>query len=448
MQLLVPLVNQGELVGVLSLGRRRGDTDYSHDDLRLLSSLAAQAAPALRVAQLVREQRAEVEARAQIDQELQVARAVQQFFLPREPPRFSGWELSAHYSPARAVGGDFYDFILLSNGRLGIVIGDVADKGVPAALVMSATRSILRATAQQLTDPAEVLSRVNEHLVPETPTHMFVTCMYAVLDVSRGSLHYANAGHDPPFLRSASGEVTPLIARGLPLGVMAGVTYQSHITEVRPGDHILLYSDGLLEAHDQRRQMFGFDRLQQRLTQHAGGSGELIAYLLGELDQFVGPGWEQEDDVTLVALKRAGALLLEFTLPRKLGEERAAVERIVQASAGLGIEPDCIERLKSATSEAITNAIEHSDANRPDASISVRAYAITDKLKIAITSPGGPAAEGTDFQVPDLAAKVEGRENPRGWGMFLMRHLADDVNVITDTSSYTVELSFITRPAC
>ncbi|HEY1297616.1 MAG TPA: SpoIIE family protein phosphatase [Chloroflexota bacterium] len=446
MQLVVPLVNQGELVGVLSLGPRRGDLDYSRDDLRLLSSLAAQAAPALRVAQLVREQRAEVEARAQIDQELQVARAIQQFFLPHELPQISGWELSAHYSPARAVGGDFYDFILLPDNRLGIIIGDVADKGVPAALVMAATRSVLRATVQQLADPAEVLSRVNEHLVPDTPTHIFVTCLYAVLDISSGSLQYANAGHDPPFVRTASGKVAPLMARGLPLGVMPGSTYLSHTTLLDPEDHLLLYSDGLLEAHDQRRQMFGFDRLQQRLMQHGGGSAELIADLLSELDEFVGPGWEQEDDVTLVALKRTGARLIsEFTVQRELGQERFAVERIVQASAGLAMEPACVERLRSATSEAIINAIEHSDADAPEPTVRVRVYTASDRLRIAISSPGGPH---TEFTTPDLAAKVEGREDPRGWGIFLMRHLADEVNVIADGSNYTVELSFVTRLAC
>jgi anti-sigma regulatory factor (Ser/Thr protein kinase) len=335
---------------------------------------------------------------------------------------------------------------LLPDNRLGIIIGDVADKGVPAALVMAATRSVLRATVQQLADPAEVLSRVNEHLVPDTPTHIFVTCLYAVLDISSGSLQYANAGHDPPFVRTASGKVAPLMARGLPLGVMPGSTYLSHTTLLDPEDHLLLYSDGLLEAHDQRRQMFGFDRLQQRLMQHGGGSAELIADLLSELDEFVGPGWEQEDDVTLVALKRTGARLIsEFTVQRELGQERFAVERIVQASAGLAMEPACVERLRSATSEAIINAIEHSDADAPEPTVRVRVYTASDRLRIAISSPGGPH---TEFTTPDLAAKVEGREDPRGWGIFLMRHLADEVNVIADGSNYTVELSFVTRLAC
>src|SRR5438874_9888594 len=149
-KLVVPLVSQGELIGLLNLGPRLSDQDYSSDDRKLLENLAAQAAPAVRVAQLVREQEAEARTRERLQQELQVARLIQQHFLPRDVPHLPGWEVAAHYAPARAVGGDFYDFIELPTGQLGLVIGDVTDKGVPAALVMSATRTLLRASAQRL----------------------------------------------------------------------------------------------------------------------------------------------------------------------------------------------------------------------------------------------------------------------------------------------------------
>src|SRR6059036_2385962 len=145
-KLVVPLISQGELIGLLNLGPRLSDQDYSSDDRRLLENLAAQAAPAVRVAQLVREQEAEARTRERLQQELQVARLIQQHFLPRDVPHQPGWEVAAHYEPARAVGGDFYDFIDLPSGQLGVVIGDVTDKGVPAALVMSATRTLLRAS--------------------------------------------------------------------------------------------------------------------------------------------------------------------------------------------------------------------------------------------------------------------------------------------------------------
>src|SRR5919199_1152863 len=149
-KLAVPLVSQGELIGLLNLGQRLSEQDYSADDRALLHNLATQAAPALRVAQLVQEQQAEVRARERIEQELRVARLIQQTLLPKQVPTLPGWELAARYQPARAVGGDFYDFLELPDGRLVLIIGDVTDKGVPAALVMATTRSILRAAATRL----------------------------------------------------------------------------------------------------------------------------------------------------------------------------------------------------------------------------------------------------------------------------------------------------------
>ena len=220
-KLAVPLVSQGELIGVLNLGPRMSEQDYSSDDRRLLDNLAAQAAPALRVAQLVREQEAEAATRQRFEQELEVARLIQQNFLPKELPDLPGWQIAAFYRPAREVGGDFYDVIPLPDGRVGFVVGDVTDKGVPAALVMSATRSVLRASAQRLIEPGEVLERVNEHLCPDMPEKMFVTCLYGVLDPESGHLRFANAGHDVPYVRTAGG-IEELRARGMPLGADAG----------------------------------------------------------------------------------------------------------------------------------------------------------------------------------------------------------------------------------
>src|SRR4051795_1205456 len=215
-KLAVPLISQGELIGVLNLGPRLSEQDYSSDDRRLLDSLAAPAAPALRVGQLVREQEAEAATRQRFEQELEVARLIQQNFLPKELPDLPGWRVSAYYRPAREVGGDFYDVIPLPDGRVGFVVGDVTDKGVPAALVMSATRSVLRASAQRIIEPGAVLERVNEHLVPDMPEKMFVTCLYGVLELDTGRLVFANAGHNLPVVAS-DGTVTELYARGMPL---------------------------------------------------------------------------------------------------------------------------------------------------------------------------------------------------------------------------------------
>ena len=254
--MVVPLVTQGELIGLLNLGPRLSDQEYSPDDRRLLESLASQAAPAVKVGQLVREQETEIRARERLEQELHVAQLIQQNFLPKHLPDLAGWQVAAYYRPARAVGGDFYDFIDLPDGLIGLVIGDVTDKGIPAAMVMAATRSVLRAAAQRLLAPGEVLERVNDHLCPDIPPNMFVTCFYGVLDPASGRLRYANAGHNLPFV-STAGEASSCARPGMPLGLMPGMRYEECEAVLEPGASVLLYSDGLVEAHGPHREMFG-----------------------------------------------------------------------------------------------------------------------------------------------------------------------------------------------
>ena len=220
-RLAVPLLSQGELIGLLTLGPRRSEQEYSSDDRTLLGNLASQAAPALRVAQLVRQQQREARERERIAQELRVARLIQQTLLPRSVPAITGWGITPYYEPAREVGGDFYDFIELGDGKLGLVIADVTDKGVPAALVMAMARSILRAAAGRLDSPGAVLTRVNEVLYPDMPPNMFVTCLYAIIDTRSGHVQFANAGHDLPYWHCA-GSVRELYAR-VPLGLMPGM---------------------------------------------------------------------------------------------------------------------------------------------------------------------------------------------------------------------------------
>ena len=303
--LVVPLVTQGELIGTLNLGPRLSEQDYSSDDRRLLATLAAQAAPAIRVAQLVREQAAEAAERERYEQEMKVAQLIQQQFLPRELPDLPEWQVAAYYGPARVVGGDFYDFIDLGEGRIGVVVGDVTDKGVPAALVMARTHSILRAEAPRLIAPAAVLARANELLVPEMPARMFVTCLYGVLEPATGRFVFANAGHNLPYVRTGDG-VIELRATGLPLGLLPGIEYEETEGTVGPGDAVLLYSDGLVEAHGPHREMYGFPRLREAMATDDAGS-QLLDRLLDELHAFTGPAWEQEDDITLVTLRRSRA---------------------------------------------------------------------------------------------------------------------------------------------
>src|SRR5215211_6027030 len=252
---------------------------------------------------LVEQERIE---RARIEQELQVARRIQQASLPKEVPELEGWEISPYYQPAREVGGDFYDFFELDDGRLGIVVGDATGKGVPAALVMASARSMLRAVAQASDSPGDVLGRVNDPLATDIPPNMFVTCFYATLEPKSGRLHYANAGHDLPYLWHG-GEAEELRARGMPLGLMPAMSYEEKEIVLDAGDSVLFYSDGLVEAHDPRGEMFGFPRLRKLVAEH-GQEGSLEEALLGDLYSFVGEGWEQEDDITLLTLRRSAFL--------------------------------------------------------------------------------------------------------------------------------------------
>src|SRR5215217_5425593 len=242
--------------------------------------------------------------RERIEQELIVARDIQHTSLPKEVPQLEGWQISPYYQPAREVGGDFYDFHLLSEGRLGLVVGDATGKGVPAALVMSTTLGMLQLAARALDfpSPGEVLKQVNETLLARIPSNMFVTCFYAILEPESGRLSYANAGHDLPYLWY-SGECVELRARGMPLGLMPGMGYEEKETVLQGGDSALLYTDGLVEAHDPEGEMFGFPRLQALVSELAEEESSLGEALLEELYSFVGEGWEQEDDITLLTLR-------------------------------------------------------------------------------------------------------------------------------------------------
>src|SRR5215216_7059146 len=305
-KLVVPLVSQGELIGLLNLGPRLSQQEYSADDRKLLNDLATQTAPAVQVAQLVRQQQQQAQERERIEQELRVARLIQQTLLPKHVPDLPGYQLAAYYQPAREVGDDFYDFMELDNGHLGLVVGDVTDKGVPAALVMATTRTMLRASAQRLGSPGEVLKRVNDVIVPDIPPNMFITCLYAILDPATGRLRYANAGHDLPYRRSSSaGGAEELRATGMPLGLLPGMSYEEKEIVLERGDSVLFYSDGLVEAHDPEREMFGFPRLQGLVAGHRSGGQAMVNFLLSELSRFTGDEWEQEDDITLVTLERS-----------------------------------------------------------------------------------------------------------------------------------------------
>jgi len=448
--LVVPLISQGELIGTLNLGKRLSDQPYSGDDRKLLRGLAAQVAPAIRLAQLVQQQEAEAKERERIEQELRVAALIQQTLLPKELPALAGWEIDAYYRPARAVGGDFYDFIPMTNGRLGLVIGDVTDKGVPAALVMATTRSTLRAAAQRSDDPGAILAEANDVLVDEIPPAMFVTCLFGVLEPATGALTFANAGHNLPYVRTADG-VIELRATGMPLGLMPKMVYDVKTAVLEPEASMLLTSDGIVEAHGPDGSMFGFGRLMG-LVGSTSNATALTTSILAELDRFCGDDHEQEDDVTMVTVRRTPSaavsaqgfdvgfdVIERFTLPSEEGNERQVMERVGSTAARLGLGADRLERLKTAVSEAAMNAIEHGNGFDPALPVEVTVLRGGDRLVVRLEDHGtGP--ETRDAEVPDLDAKLAGEQSPRGWGLFLIEQMVDGLRHYAAEGKHVIEL--------
>jgi anti-sigma regulatory factor (Ser/Thr protein kinase) len=349
---------------------------------------------------------------------------------------------------------------------VGFVVGDVTDKGVPAALVMAATRSVLRASATRLVEPGVVLERVNEHLCPDMPEKMFVTCLYGVLEPDTGRLRFANAGHDLPYVKTEGGTVE-LRARGMPLGLMPGMVYEEKEAVLEPGESVLLHSDGLVEAHNPEREMFGFPRLKEAVAAHPGGQA-LIDQLLSELAVFAGPGTEQEDDITMVTLSRSagarstsaaatggraaepagsngdaavdnGRVLADFSLASEPGNERAAIERVEEAIEAIGLPSASLERLKTAVGEATMNAMEHGNEYRADLPVRLRVLHSADLLRVQVTDHGGDAPV-QQAETPDLEAKLAGEQKPRGWGLFLIEKMVDETRVTSAEGSHTLEL--------
>lgn len=305
--LCAPLKVEDRTSGAIILVGDESKT-FAAGDLKLLNAIALQTAPAIEIARLHQK---DLE-KARLDRDLQTAFQVQSSMMPNRMPDFKGWQLAAFWQPARIVSGDLYDFIPFSGGKLGLVVADVTDKGVPAALLMANARSVLRGAAANAgrsgtVSPGKLLARVNNVLSEDMPMDMFVTCLLVIIDQRSGHIRFANAGHNPPYLHGS--EVKELRATGLPLGIFPQMKYEEKEAWLEPGDSLLLFSDGLTEAHAQDGEMFGFPRLKTLLTastQLQLEGNDLIHYLMEQLAKFTGPGWEQEDDITMVSVNRIG----------------------------------------------------------------------------------------------------------------------------------------------
>lgn len=306
--LCVPLKVKDQVIGAIYADNRLQAGIFTHADLELLITIASSAAIAVENARLYR---LAVE-NARLEQELQMARRVQQSLLPREMPSLEGWEFAVHWKPAREVGGDYYDFITLPDGCLGVVIADVTDKSLGAALFVAFARSIVRANLDHAASPAEGIRRANELICQESNEGLFVTLFYAMLDPATGQLTYVNAGHNPPVLCRAGdaagfgGEQRPerLTGTGIPLGVDGDSEYSERTIYLRQGDFLILYTDGATEAMNQQDEMFGLERLEHAAKKHCRGSaGDILESLEGMIYDFTSPRLPF-DDLTLMVIRR------------------------------------------------------------------------------------------------------------------------------------------------
>ncbi len=303
---VIPLMAEGRAIGALAVDMRR-PYGTPPDDLRLLQLMATQAALALETARLQEESLRQ----ERLAEQLEVARQIQLSLLPDDAPEVPGWDFAATYRPAQTVGGDFYDYFYLPGPplRMGVVIADVADKGVPAALYMALSRTVIRTSALGGRRPAAVLTRANTIIREDSKSDMFLTACYATFDLSSGRMVIANAGHNRPFLwRGNDGGAAEVKTRGMILGAFEEITVEERETVLDLGDAILLYSDGVTDATNAQGKMFGEDRLREVVAACAdGGAHALLEDVLAAIDEFTG-GAAQYDDMTLVAVRRQPTL--------------------------------------------------------------------------------------------------------------------------------------------
>ena len=252
----------------------------------------------------LREKNAALEkAQAQLKAELEVARALQLAILPSAFPARPGCEAAARMIPATTMGGDFYDYIELPDGQIGLVIADVSGHGVPAAFFMAVARTNLRELAVRHTDPGECLAQTNDALCAQNPLELFVTVFYCILDPKTGVLRYANGGHNQPYVRRAAGPIDSLDgAGGLVLGAMTGVKYPTHTAQLLRGDRLVLYTDGVTEAFNPTEELYGAERLVDEVHVHGGGTPTaLVERICQSVTNFAGLE-PQSDDITLTVL--------------------------------------------------------------------------------------------------------------------------------------------------
>jgi sigma-B regulation protein RsbU (phosphoserine phosphatase) len=299
--LMVPMIFQDKVIGFLTLGEKKSGKFYNREDIDLLHTVSNQGAVAIENARLFQENLE----KQRMEEELNIARDLQTSMLPASCPQIDGFEIAAFSVSAREVGGDFYDFIEMGAEKAGMVIGDVTGKSVSGALVMSASRSVFRMLSEDELSVGESMTRANRRLKKDIKSGMFVALLYVVLNGQDKSMSLCSAGQTQPILLSAqTGEASLVETEGdtFPLGILDEANYQETKLQLERGDKVVLYTDGIVEAMNEKEEMFGFERLME-LTQKARSmsAGALLKEIIKRVNEFAG-GAAQHDDITVIVV--------------------------------------------------------------------------------------------------------------------------------------------------
>jgi sigma-B regulation protein RsbU (phosphoserine phosphatase) len=307
--LCVPLMIKANILGVVYVDNPLQTGLFTRDDLDLLSAIASNAAIAIENARLYQ---VAVD-KGRMERDLQIAHQIQASLLPKEIPKPQGWRFSARWQPAEQVAGDYYDFIMLDEDHIGLIVADVADKGVAASLFMAISRNILRSCAREYQDPCDVISAANRQVCAESTSGYFITMFFARLTLSSGELCYVNAGHPPSFIHHGPEEqaLEPLTLTGIPLGIDDTIRYEQRSVTLNPDSWLVCYTDGITEAMDPRQEQYSIPRLEQVITAYLASAAEdgalstesLLNTILRSVDAWAGRT-AQHDDITLLLAHR------------------------------------------------------------------------------------------------------------------------------------------------
>ena len=296
----VPLLIKANLTGLVTIYNKKVGPGFTEDDKRLLTIISAQSAQLIENAKLYQESLK----LAQVQAEQNSAYEIQRNLLPESDPAVNGYDIAGSSTPAQTVGGDYYDFIDINNGRWAICLGDVSGKGIPASLLMANLQATLRGQTLSNLDVDQLVTHANAHMYRSTGDERFVTLFYSELDLNTHKLVYCNAGHEQPIRISADGEISRLETTGIAVGVLDSYPFTKADITMQPGDTIVIFTDGVTDATNKSKEMFEYHRLEETVKKHKDEPAvTMIESIFGAVKEHVGDA-DQFDDLTLIVIKR------------------------------------------------------------------------------------------------------------------------------------------------